>query len=89
MLFKGYRKLIGAGSRLKSALDAAQTLYSLLNRHSNYESGNALRVSGASSGEFCINYYAVLDIHIDLSGAYALSLISNVFHFSFPFSICI
>ena len=61
-------------------MDTAETLDRLLNAHTLNESRNTLSVTRATAGELCINYDIVLDIKIDLLGAYALSFVSNVLH---------
>ena len=73
-------KLVGAGRRLKAALDALNALDDLIYRHAGSESRNALGVTVTSTLEYDLNDLLCfgVDGNVDCSGANALCLIGYV-----------
>jgi hypothetical protein len=86
-VFQGFAeragKLIGARRAAKAALNARKALDGLLNLHSLYKSGNALRVSCATADKFALKDHAILYVHNDAARASSLGFIFNMFHFVF------
>ena len=75
--------LVGAGGGLHTATNTGEAINGLLDRHTDKQTGNALRVSGASSGEFYLTDHAVLNIDIDLAKADRLWCVADMFHDGF------
>jgi hypothetical protein len=72
--------LIGAGGVFHAAMNIGQTGDSLINRHADEQSGNALRIAGAAAREGDIADDILLDVDVNVARANAARSVRNVFH---------
>lgn len=80
---KGFGKLIGAGGGLESATDAFQARDDFIDRHSDTQRGDSLRIARASAVKLYGDDAVVFDRDVDLAGADPLGRIRNMIHKSF------
>ena len=83
-LFQSLCQLVGAGSGLRTALDAFDGLDDIFGGTADAESSDALSIAAAAAGELNSGDNAVFDLEVDLSGADALGNV-RISHDIFPF----
>lgn len=86
VLLQSSSELIGAGCRLKAALDALNAADNFINSHSHSESGNALSVARAASVVFYLCDHVVFNSDLDASGANSFCCVNKCF---FHINLCI